>query len=138
VGKNDGWKQEADMGRRNNQNFVQIPHARFIGMLQYKWEALGREFSLPEESYTSKCSFLDGESLEHHDIYLGRRIKRGLFRSHDGHLINADVNGSGNNVRKVVRNAWDLWSQEDLIEGFVVSPVNLTVPQPCKKLRQVT
>lgn len=137
VGKNDGWKQEADMGRRNNQNFVQIPHARFIGMLQYKWEALGRKFSLPEESYTSKCSFLDGEPLEHHDTYLGRRVKRGLFKSIDGHLLNADINGSGNIVRKVVRNAWDLWSQEDLIEGFVVSPEDLTVRQPCKRLERV-
>jgi transposase len=125
------------MGRRNNQNFVQIPHARFIGMLQYKWEALGRKLSLPEESYTSKCSFLDGESLEHHDTYLGRRVKRGLFKSHDGYLINADINGSANIVRKVVKNSWDSWSQEDLIEGFVVSPENLTVPQSRKRLRQI-
>jgi IS605 OrfB family transposase len=133
VGKNDGWKQETDMSKRSNQNFVQIPHARFIQMLQYKWGALGLKFSLPEESYTSKCSFIDGESLEHHDKYKGRRIKRGLFKSADGFLINADINGSGNTVRKVVENAWDLWSHEDLIEGFVVSPENLTVPQPRKE-----
>jgi len=137
VGKNDGWKQEADMSKRSNQSFVQIPHARFIQMLQYKWCALGFKFSLPEESYTSKCSFLDGESLEHHDKYKGRRIKRGLFKSAEGYLLNADINGSGNTVVKVVRNAWDLWSHEDLIEGFVVSPENLTVPQSRKRLRQI-
>jgi len=132
VGKNDGWKQEAGMGRKNNQMFVQIPHAQFIQMLQYKWEALGFKFTLTEESYTSKCSFLDGEGLEHHNKYLGRRPKRGLFRTSGGHQINADINGSANMINKVVRDAWDLWSQEDLIEGFVVSPVDLTVPQPAR------
>jgi IS605 OrfB family transposase len=132
VGKNDGWKQET-MGKRNNQNFVQIPHARFIQMLRYKWSALGLKFSLSEESYTSKCSFLDNESLEHHNKYKGRRIARGRFRSAENYLLNADINGSGNIVRKVVKNAWDLWSHEDLIEGFVVSPENLTIPQSQKE-----
>ena len=137
VGKNDGWKQEADMSKRSNQNFMQIPHAKFIQMLQYKWRALGLKFSLSEESYTSKCSFLDRESLERHDKYKGRRVKRGIFKSAEGFLLNADINGSGNIVKKVVRDAWDLWSHEDLIEGFVVNPENLTVPQPRKWLRQI-
>jgi putative transposase len=105
--------------------------------IKYKWEALGNKLSVNKESYSSKCSFLDNESLEHHERYLGRRIKRGLFKSHDGYLINADINAAANIVRKVVRDAWDEWYHEDLIEGFVVSPVNLTVPQPRKKLKQV-
>jgi putative transposase len=137
IGKNIEWKQEVNMKSINNQNFVQIPHDKFIKMLKYKWEALGLKFSISEESYSSKCSFLDNESLEHHNKYLGRRVKRGLFKSHDGYFLNADINGSANIVRKVVRDAWAEWSQEDLIEGFVVSPVNLIVPQPRKKLKQV-
>ena len=63
---------------------------------------LQRNVILTEESYTSKCSFLDGETLEEHDNYLGKRIERGLFKSAKGKLINADLNGSLNILRKVV------------------------------------
>ena len=63
VGKNPLWKQEANMGKRNNQNFVQIPHARFIQMLSYKAELVGISVKLTEESYTSKASFLDRDPL---------------------------------------------------------------------------
>lgn len=63
IGKNDGWKQGVEMGRRNNQNFVQIPHARFIRMLTYKAELVGLPVLLTEESYTSKASFLDRDPL---------------------------------------------------------------------------
>src|SRR5258708_31662227 len=59
IGKNDAWKQEANMGKRNNQNFVQIPHARFISMLTYKAELVGIRVEVTEESYTSKASLLD-------------------------------------------------------------------------------
>jgi putative transposase len=129
VGKNDGWKQEANMGKRNNQNFVQFPHAKFIEMLKYKWNNLGGKFTVTEESYSSKCSFLDGEELKHHNKYIGRRVKRGLFKSKEGYLLNADINGSANIVRKVIKNAWAEWTHEDLIGGFVVSPVDLIVSQ---------
>lgn len=63
IGKNDGWKQKIDMGKRNNQNFVQIPHARFISMLTYKAELVGVTVFLTEESYISKASFLDSDPL---------------------------------------------------------------------------
>jgi putative transposase len=105
-------------------------------MLEYKWKAKGGKFSVTEESYSSKCSFLDMESLEHHGEYKGKRVKRGLFRSQAGYLINADINGSSNIVRKVAKEAWDSWSDVDLVEGFVVSPEDLTVPQPRKRLKQ--
>src|SRR5260221_14462015 len=59
VGKNPLWKQEAGMSRRNNQNFVQIPHARFIDMLTYKAALVGIQVEIQEESYTSVASFLD-------------------------------------------------------------------------------
>ncbi len=100
VGKNDGWKQEIDLGRRNNQQFVSIPFESLIKKLAYKCEEVGIRFCTMEESYTSRCSFLDNESIEHHDTYLGRRMKRGLYRSATGIAINADVNGSCNILRK--------------------------------------
>jgi len=118
VGKNDGWKQAIGIGKHNNQNFVSIPHARFIKMLQYKGELAGVEVIVTEESYTSKCSFLDNEPVCKHEQYQGRRIQRGLFRSRDGTLINADINGAANIIRKAVPNA-----VANGIEGVVVHPV---------------
>jgi putative transposase len=106
IGKNPNWKQGAQMGRRNNQNFVQIPHARFIDMLAYKAKLVGIKVMITEESYTSKCSFLDRESIEKHEQYAGKRIKRGMFRSAKGSLINADVNGAYNIIRKVAPKAF--------------------------------
>ena len=104
VGKNNDWKQETNIGRRNNQNFVEIPHSRFIDMLTYKCNLEGINVVITEESYTSKCSFLDNEKIcKHADgEYAGKRIKRGLFRSASGKLINADLNGSLNILRKVI------------------------------------
>jgi IS605 OrfB family transposase len=88
VGKNPFWKQEADMGRRNNQNFVQIPHTRFIEMLTYKAALVGIQVEIQEESYTSKASFLDLDSIptykpDDETVYTfsGRRVKRGLYRA---------------------------------------------------------
>ncbi|MBZ0285439.1 MAG: transposase [Anaerolineae bacterium] len=120
IGKNDGWKQGIELGKRTNQNFVQIPHARFIEMLIYKAELVGIVVLVTEESYTSKCSFLDGESICKHEQYLGRRIKRGLFRASDGRVINADVNGAYNILRKVIPNAFS-----NGIGGAVVHPVRV-------------
>lgn len=121
IGKNDGWKQEINLGRRNNQNFVSIPHARFIEMLTYKAQLAGIQVIVTEESYTSKCSFLDNEPCAKQASYKGRRIKRGLFKAGDGMLINADVNGSANIIRKVFPNAF-----AEGIQGVVVRPVRVT------------
>jgi putative transposase len=126
VGKNIGWKQETNIGKVGNQNFINIPHARFIDMLKYKWEKLGRTFETVEEAYTSKCSFLDKEEIGKQETYLGKRGPRGLFTTKEHHKINSDVNGAGNILRKVISNAFDLWSDEDLIQGFVISPRRLT------------
>jgi putative transposase len=120
IGKNVNWKQEVEMGKRNNQQFVCIPHARFIEMLTYKAELVGIRVIITEESYTSKCSFLDHEPIGKHDTYAGKRVKRGLFRASDGRLINADVNGSANIIRKVAPNAF-----ADGVEAVVVRPVRL-------------
>lgn len=117
IGKNDNWKQEIKIGKRNNQNFVSIPHACFVQQLTYKAELVGIKVVTTEESYTSKCSFLDLESIQKHDQYQGKRIKRGLFRASNGQTINADVNGGYNIIRKVVPNAF-----ADGIEGIAVCP----------------
>ena len=100
FGHNIGQKQDINLGSRTNQNFVFLPFTKLILMLQYKCERLGIRFIVTEESYTSKCSFLDLESIEHHDNYVGRRVKRGLFKSTKGIGINADINGSLNIGRK--------------------------------------
>ena len=121
IGKNDCWKQDINIGKRNNQNFVSLPHARFIDMLTYKAKLVGIQVNVTEESYTSKCSFLDNEPICKHEHYGGKRIKRGLFRSQFGKLINADVNGSYNIIRKVAPKSFEG------VEGIVVCPSRLAV-----------
>lgn len=106
IGKNVGWKQEANMGKKNNQSFVFIPHARFIDMLTYKAALVGIVVVTIEESHTSKCSFLDLEPVGHQDQYVGRRVKRGLFRAGMGIFLNADVNASYNILRKYAPEAF--------------------------------
>ena len=127
IGRNPEWKQEINIGVVNNQSFCSIPHFTFVEMLRYKGKSKGIKVIDHEESYTSKCSFLDLEDIKKHEKYLGRRTKRGLYKSSKKYLINADINGACNILRKVVSDAFDLWSEAELIEGFVVSPVCLTI-----------
>ena len=101
VGHNDVWKQEVNIGKRNNQNFVYIPFDNFISMLKYKSERQGLRFIIVNESHTSKCSSYDLEEICHHDNYVGKRVKRGLFKTKEGIFLNADINGSYNIMRKV-------------------------------------
>ena len=118
IGHNKEWKQEINIGSVNNQNFVQIPHSRFIDMLKYKCELAGITVITREESYTSKCSFLDSEAVCNHDVYMGKRKHRGLFISSSGKSINADLNGSYNILSKEIPNAFS-----NGIEGVGVHPV---------------
>ncbi len=144
IGKNDAWKQEANMGKRTNQNFVQIPHARFIAMLTYKAELVGITVKVTEESYTSKASLLDldplpvrNESGEKH-TFSGKRVKRGLYRASDGRKLNADINGAGNIIRKVAPDAFGLRAVEDgkaMLASLVVHPVRLSFPSRSQKAR---
>ena len=101
IGYNEEWKQNINIGSVNNQSFVTIPFLIFVQQLQYKCKLEGINVILTEESYTSKCSFLDNEPLEKKDNYKGKRITRGLFKSSTNKLINADLNGSLNILRKV-------------------------------------
>ena len=101
IGHNKGWKQNANMGRKNNQNFVSVPFNDLIETLQDKatrYENL--KVVVVEESYTSKCDHLAYETMEHHDVYLGKRVKRGLFKSSTGKELNADINGAIGILRK--------------------------------------
>ncbi len=100
VGYNREWKQGSNLGRRNNQNFVQTPFHRLVHQIRYKAEEAGITVVEREENHTSRCSFLDREPLEHHEEYAGRRISRGLFRSRMGVVINANVNAAYNMIRK--------------------------------------
>ena len=99
VGKNVGLKDSINLGRTNNQNFVSIPCNMLVQILEYKCKLAGINVVIVNEAYTSKCSFLDREKITKHDSYAGRRIRRGLFISSSGIMINADINGSLNIMR---------------------------------------
>ncbi|MDE6005892.1 MAG: transposase [Oscillospiraceae bacterium] len=113
LGYNKKWKQDTNMGKVTNQNFVQIPFYSFKEILSYKCRLHGITIIEQEESYTSKCSFLDDETICRHENYQGKRIYRGLFRSAENKTINADVNGSLNIMKKylIKQEAWNsqLW-----------------------------
>ncbi|HEX9414703.1 MAG TPA: transposase [Ktedonobacterales bacterium] len=127
IGKNPNWKQEVRMGKRTNQNFVAVPHARFIEMLTYKAELVGIQVLVTEESYTSKASFLDADPLPvfgtaaaETTVFSGKRVQRGLYRAANGRHITADVNGAYNIMRTVAPEAFAQRSR-----GCVVHPVRL-------------
>ena len=123
FGKNTGWKQEVNMGKKNNQNFVQIPFNSLIDKVEHlfgKYKNL--RLIIVEESYTSIVDHLALETLEHHDNYLGKRVKRGLFKSSTGVTFNADLNGAIGILRKA-----NVISNQQLMlmrnRGDIVSPV---------------
>ena len=91
-GKHDGWQQTVGMGKRNNQTFVCLPHARFIQMLTDTAQLVGSQVTLTEEAYTSTCRFLDDEPLTHQATSAGKRGKRGLFLTATGRRLHADGN----------------------------------------------
>ena len=132
IGKNPLWKQESNMGRKNNQNFVSIPHTRFIEMITYKAELVGIQVEVREESYTSKASFLDLDPIpdykpddEEKHGFSGKRIgkRNRLYRTKDGKIICADVNGAYNILRKSRPNVFNAKG----IAAYVVQPVRLAV-----------
>ncbi len=103
VGYNPTLKQNTNMGKRNNQNFVQIPIFPLRAKLQSLCERYGINYIEQEESYTSRASSLDRDEIPVYNAdnpvkpkFSGRRVKRGLYKTKDGHLINADANGSLN------------------------------------------
>lgn len=114
IGKNPQWKTNIAIGKKNNQSFVQIPHAKFISMLTQKLEKLGITVMVGEESYTSKASFLDWDSIPTWQPgkslrakFSGKRIETKKYRSKNKTVIHADVNGAFNIGRKVLPNFFD-------------------------------
>lgn len=135
IGKNIGFKDSINIGRVNNQNFVQVPIAELINKIIYKCKLVGIDVIPNEESYTSKASFLDLDELpiykEGDDKkykFSGRRICRGLYKSSKGIIINADTNASYNIIRKVFPNAF-----ADGIEGYAVTPVRVKSTKEFKR-----
>ncbi len=136
IGKNDGWKQESNLGKKSNQEFVNIPHAKLIEKLTYKAQLVGIQVIVTEESYTSKASALDldkmpvyGEVNATEYKFSGRRLakKRGLYKSKNPYLVSSDCNGSLNIIRKVIPNSF-----EEGIEVSAVIPVRLN---PLRKIK---
>ena len=107
FGWNDGNKTGINLGHKTNQSFVQVPTARLKERIKQLCERYGIEFVETEESYTSQASFLDSDTIpiygEKPEDWMpsGKRIKRGLYRTANGLLINADCNGAANILRKV-------------------------------------
>ena len=129
IGKNNGWKQETNLDKRNNQNFHYIPYNQLINMLKYKCKLQGINVILQEESYTSKASFFDNDYIPvynsdyKHYNFSGKRVKRGLYVTNNI-LINADINGSLNILRKYLNVVC-----EEIISltnrGLVMNPVKI-------------
>jgi len=125
IGYNKHWKQEVNIGRVNNQKFVGIPHSILISQIQYKCHGLGITTVIQEESYTSKASALDNDFMPVYgnnpenvvSLFSGKRIRRGLYQSKHG-IINADINGALNILRKATGEALGL-----ACKGFVSNPI---------------
>ena len=127
IGKNDQWKNKINIGKVNNQKFTTIPYNSLIQKINYKLENYVIEVVEKEESYTSKSDALVCDILPKYDKkqtkkykFLGKRLKRGLYRSSNGKLINADVNGAINILRKVIG---DDFVKGLANKGYVYNPV---------------
>ena len=125
VGYNKEWKQDTKMGKVNNQNFVNIPFYRLINLLAYKCRLKGIRFQTITEAYTSKCSFVDNEEIKKHTSYSGKRITRELFKTKNGLIINADINGAYNILKKYMqKNAtWNETLSQTLVKVCSVPSV---------------
>lgn len=124
IGKNDGWKDGINLGRKTNQAFTQLPHSKLIQKIQYKSKLVGIDVILTEESYTSKIDHLAYEPLKKQDNYLGKRVKRGLFQSSVQKLINSDINGAIGIARKVIG---DSFIKTIINSGLVCNPYRINI-----------
>lgn len=127
IGKNEGWKQEVNIGKKNNQNFVGIPYNKLISKIKYKGELVGIEVKEMDESYTSKASFIDLDVVptysKNNNIkynFSGKRFSRGLYRSKNNIIINSDVNGSYNILRKELFEMGKEFTHDDIVVLAVI------------------
>ena len=132
IGKNNRWKKGMKLGKKTTQNFQSVPFCNLLQKIQYKANALGIEVVFTEESYTSQASFLDRDEIpvwkkgqKNEQSFSGTRIKRGLYRSAFGTLLNADANGSANIGRKVFPNGSEgaEWDRSVAATPVVVNPL---------------
>jgi putative transposase len=137
IGKNEGWKTSINLGKQSNQKFVQVPHARFIEILTYKLNDVGIGVVVGEESYTSKASFLDWDTIptytpnkKEKPVFSGKRVHRIWYVASDGSRIHADVNGAFNIGRKVISKSFDCLQEIVLRDRgcLVVHPRRITPP----------
>ncbi|MCG3257925.1 MAG: transposase [Candidatus Heimdallarchaeota archaeon] len=128
IGYNEMWKQEVHFWKKTTQIFVSIPYRRIITMLKYKAAENEINVVLIPEEYTSKCSFLDNEFPEKQQTYVGRRVTRGLFKSANGHIINADVNAAFNILIKSDPKALPPRSVNG-VGGYVMYPHRVSIEQ---------
>lgn len=147
IGKNNGWKRSSNMGKKNNQNFIGLPHKKMIDMITYKANMAGITVITTNESYTSQTSALDNEKpcwnngnksrKKQGKSPVNRRIRRGMFKTNKGILVNADVNGAMQIIRKVFPNVrFDLplasregcQASSDGIAGSVLRPLKRWSP----------
>ena len=140
IGKNINWKQNLPFGKKVKQRFAYLPYETFIEQLRYKCQLRGITVVVQEESYTSKASFLDNDNIPvygetENPKFSGSRVKRGLYRSGNGRLINADVNGSYNILRKgLANNHQPLQMDNPLIHPLVIKGIG---KEPNDKLVQL-
>lgn len=107
VGYNQSFQCKASLGKKNNQNFTQLPFGKIREKLEYLCKRYNISYVLQEESYTSKASFFDNDDLPNYNMdnpqtykFSGKRVKRGLYQTKDGYCFNADCNGALNILRK--------------------------------------
>jgi putative transposase len=131
VGKNEQWKTEINLGKQTNQNFVNIPHSRLIEMLEYKARLVGINVIVQEESYTSRANFMGQDPIpvygktEKEPMFTGKRIKRGLYKTSTGQLINSDINASYNILRKAIPNAFSNGIGSCVVQPRRVNPLKV-------------
>jgi putative transposase len=130
VGYNPGIKQEIKLGKSNNQNFVQIPFWQLRRKLEALCSRYGIEYIEQEESYTSKASFYDRDKIPVYNAdnprkrkFSGNRVKRGLYRTKDRHLVNSDINGGANILAKCMHGL----NFQRVSSGFLANPLRLTI-----------
>jgi len=131
IGYNKEQKEGVNIGKVNNQNLVFTPHHKFREKLKYQCELHGIKYCPQEESYTSKSSCLDLDEIPNYGdseipAFSGKRVHRGLYRSSEGFVLNADINGSVNILRKYFKERKENWYYQD--------SVRVLVNAPCKRL----
>ena len=132
IGKNNGWKQNINIGKKNNQAFCYVPIYILLEKIKYKAEIVGIEVIFTEEAYTSKASFYDNDLLPERKkdvvepVFSGKRKYRGLYITKDGFALNADINGSLNIGRKVIPEFLGIGDRSLTARPVIINPLRKT------------